>query len=218
MRYDILLPIILTLTLLHGPIFVESQSWAIQGQITSSLGGDPIPGIEVTLSSDCNPLERDRGLNRSTKTASDGTYRFDHLPYRLYSISTFPAQYTPAGLVYVRPGKEPGNIVDFGLDIIDPVRHRKMNVYGTVTSKSGKAVSNAKVILQCILNPVIRYETRTDDGGKFSIDLTSAWNGPAGHYYLTAFKGDVGFSVKGVTFLRDNEEFQIDLRLEAVRH
>lgn len=165
----------------------QAPSGSISGRIT--VKQQPLPGVTVTLEAPAQESSAQPRKTFSTKTDSDGRYRFSSVPKGQHVVSPRAAAYVvPMGGVLIRAGKDVAIGENEQLEGIDFDLTRGGVVTGKITDHTGRPIIQQRVTLRKLgaNNRATSFFTpnfemhQTDDRGVYRL-----FGLPVGRYLLS---------------------------------
>ncbi len=168
-RFTLLLLLAIAVTAQTSPSPKSVSTYRIAGTVVSSMTGEPLSGVKVSISATEN-----RELHQNAVTGPNGAFAFPDLAPGKYSLTASAYGYRPQGFnqhgdyfsgIAVGPGLD-GQSQVFRL-VPDAI------IEGTVTDQDGEPVRNANVALFQRTNDTGRQRTQqafnavTDDRGHY---------------------------------------------------
>ena len=142
----------------------------LKGLVTD-LMGSPLAGAELKFyERNWYDVSSQVKLTKTVVSSENGEYLAENLPYGYYVV-TIKAKgftYTEISRVFVG-GSE--TTFDIGLEVGKLTDYGPVEFSGVVKEENGKALPDATVILTSAFNSSIRFQTRTNQQGKYEFSI-----------------------------------------------
>lgn len=188
------------------------ETSTLRGRITD-LGGEPLKGA-VVAAARCRGQGPTGSALYTTKTDLSGNYRFTDLSAGTYCVRAETPGWSAAELNLIAVLPNSTTVADLGLSLEAAGPSVETTVSGRVIEASGP-VDDVTVTIEAALNPGIRFQVRSEAGGRFRFRMTHfVWLIPeGGHYILSAHKAGFTLAVHPLFIRHAGDDQEAELLL-----
>jgi Carboxypeptidase regulatory-like domain len=164
---------------------------SLKGLITD-LRGVPISGAELKFyERNWYDAPSQIKLTKTIVSPENGEYLVENIPYGYYVVTIRAKGFTYSEISRVFVGGSETTF-DIGLEVGKLTDYGPVEFSGVVKEENGKVLPDATVVLTSAFNSSIRFQTRTNEQGKYQFSITTE-----GQFILQASKS--GYEVSATS-------------------